>query len=146
MCNFENGFILCTCALEEENRGPKKRRKHPDIEKKEKSDLPPEYVWRLFRFVKKAEEIEKGKYILPSSDIGAGLNAEWVLLHLNTEDCFDFDYTPQEGDNLMIYKQDQKVPYLSLIFRNKEWLEDHYDIFMDITEQKEAGKVINKES
>jgi hypothetical protein len=39
---------------------------------------------------------------LPGNSIGNGLDAKWIALNLNSENCFDFDYTPQEGDNLFI--------------------------------------------
>ncbi len=40
--------------------------------------------------------------MLPAEDLGMGLTEAYVLSQLNTKNCFDFDYTPIQGDELTI--------------------------------------------
>ena len=67
--------------------------------------------------------------MLPAGDIGNGLDAEWIALNLNLENCFDFDYTPEEGDNLFIQTNEIASAYISFIFKNDQWIIDVYDPF-----------------
>lgn len=128
MCDFDNGFILCTCV---------------HLSRKEKKSILNEYEWMLFSFIEEITPIEMGRYIIPRNNIGNGLTVESVLLNLNTKNCFDFKYTPKEGDNLQIRlkKKREMISYLSFIYTNKEWIENHYDAFSTITEQVFKGKL-----
>ncbi len=131
MCDFENGFILCSC--DEKN-------KKPELE----SDKN-EYVWEL-KILKKRIPA-RGITDFPGSNIGKGLKSEWVLLNLMNRNCFDFDYQPSNGDNLIIYNpQSHKSPfgkpaYLSFIYRNGEWAEDFYNEISELTKLMNKGKV-----
>lgn len=80
--------------------------------------------------------------MFPEDDLGNGLNAEWVALNLNVENCFDFDYTPSEGDNLFITQNIELSPYISFIFKKGEWIIDHYYPFTEIIEHILQGKII----
>ncbi len=131
MCDFINGFILCSC--DEENK------------KAELEFDKNEYVWELKTLKKKIPA--RGITDFPDSDIGKGLKSEWVLLNLMSRNCFDFDYQPSNGDNLIIYnRQSRKSPfgkpvYLSFIYRNSEWTEDFYNEISELTKLKNKGKV-----
>lgn len=137
MCNFENGFVLCTCQNEAtelvHNKNSRRYKNSPKIQIKG-------YRWFLLRFIDTFEPMMEGQYEPPSKEIGAGLTAEWVLLHLNFENCFDFDYTPQEGDNLMIYAENPQK-YMSFIFRQSEWICDRYDRFSTMLELRLEGEI-----
>lgn len=147
MCDFNNGIKLCTCD------GDKIKYKKQDLYKKVKGKLvkipnkkndaiPLIYIWHLYKYSGKDEvNMMIGQYIFPNNDLGNGLNAEWILLNLNIENCFDFDYTPNEGDNLIIRQNVEFSPYISFIFKNGEWVKDHYDPFSDITECILDGKL-----
>lgn len=87
-----------------------------------------------------------GRYLFPSDNIGNGLNAEWIALNLNVENCFDFDYTPCEGDNLFITQNVELAPYISFIFRKGEWTIEHYDPFTNRIEVIDEGKVLEMKS
>lgn len=79
MCNFDDGFILCTC----------------NTKGSDKNQLILEnatFIWEL-RIIKETE-FAVGRTKLPSTTIGEGLNSEWVLLNLEDRNCFDFDYKP----------------------------------------------------
>ncbi len=131
MCDFENGFILCSCK---EKNG-----------KSELSVKKAEYVWEL-RTLQKTE-LAVGKARWPSSDIGKGLDAAWLLLNLADRNCFDFDYQPKEEDNLVLYPSSNEYynqyvsSYLSFIYKNGEWVEDYYDEISQETKQKDKGIV-----
>ncbi|WP_291869394.1 hypothetical protein [Maribacter sp.] len=129
MCDFENGFILCSC---------KEKKTSKEVLKTDKL----EYIWEL-RTVKKTEWAV-GRARLPSSDIGKGLESEWVLLNLEDRNCFDFDYTPKEGDNLVIYPSSNRyyndfLSYLSFIYTDNKWIEDFYDEIAHLTKQDNKG-------
>lgn len=141
MCDFEKGFILCTCEGKEKpvihNKNSRRNKKNPSNELQV-------YRWYLSEFVETYEEtMMEGIYQFPSDDIGKGLTAEWVLLHLNEGNCFDFEYTPKEGDNLVITQPPIGYDYhhLSFIFQNGVWVEKHYDPFSTILKVKIKGEV-----
>lgn len=112
MCNFEKGFILCTCSMKEI----------------ESSDGDTEYIWHLSHFLGPNEDSKMGKYLPPVSDIGKGLEADFVQSELNKHNCFDFEYKPSDGDNLVIYQSSTRFR-LEFIYRNDAWIEDHYSPF-----------------
>jgi hypothetical protein len=147
MCDFTNGIKLCSCngdiikfrvrEFYHKIKGELFR-----IPNKQNESIPLIYIWQLFRYVGKEETYSLGKYIFPTDDIGNGLNAEWILLNLNVENCFDFEYIPYEGDNLFISQNVELSKYISFIFQNGEWIIEHYDPFSDITEFILEGRVI----
>jgi hypothetical protein len=137
MCNFENGFILCTC--------PPKTEKQPYLSKRKQKQLPPTpkgYRWAIMRLVRYIDEVlMEGIYELPSQELNGGLTEEWVLLNLNCENCFDAPYTPQEGDNLVL-QSDEPYKYLSFMFRNGQWERGYLCGFDVVVEKVVEGKII----
>lgn len=111
MCNFEKGFILCTCSKDEINKSEDRA-----------------YTWHLSQHLGLSEDDIVGKYLPPVSDIGKGLTADFVVSQLNSRNCFDFESKPSEGDNLTIYQSSTSFR-LEFIFRNGTWIEDHYSPF-----------------
>ena len=79
--------------------------------------------------------------MFPTDDIGNALNTEWVALNLNIENCFDFDYTPSEGDNLIITQNEAFSPRISFIYKQGIWVADHYSPFLHIRELIREGNV-----
>jgi hypothetical protein len=137
MCNFKHGFILCTCETET------KPIVHNQNSRRYKNTLQAKiagYRWSLARFVNGFDSEMEGSYELPSQDIGAELTAEWVLLNLNNGNCFDFDYIPGEGDNLIMKRADE-WEYLSFIFTQGEWREDHYVPFSTTLQLMYQGEI-----
>ncbi|WP_298115105.1 hypothetical protein [Flavobacterium sp.] len=134
MCDFTKGIKLCSC----ENETIKFREQEfykmlegelVKIPNKKNENVPIIFIWRLFKLKSKNNNYEIGRYMLPVNDIGNGLDAEWIALNLNSENCFDFDYTPDEGDNLFIQTNEIASAYISFIFRNGQWKIDHYSPF-----------------
>ena len=147
MCDFNNGIKLCTCdgvkiKYREQDLFREVKGELIKIPNKKNDDIPLIYIWHLYKYKGKDEvNMMLGRYILPSDDLGHGLNTEWIALNLNVENCFDFDYIPNEGDNLIIGQNVDLSPYVSFIFKNGIWITDDYDPFSDITENIFNGKI-----
>jgi len=99
------------------------------------------YFWALRTLDKR--ESARGICNSPSKNIGEGLEHQWVELNLNCENCFDFDYQPADGDNLVIHQDSQysQGAYLSFIYKNNNWEEGFYDEIGNISKLKCRGKV-----
>lgn len=129
MCDFENGFILCSC-----------KDKNEEVSSKNKSSG---YIWELRILEKREFAVGKARY--PSSNIGSGLESEWVLLNLEERNCFDFEYIPTEGDNLVMYPESnicynqQSDSYLSFIYKSGKWAKGFYDEIEQMTTPKKKG-------
>lgn len=134
MCDFTKGIKLCSCEngtikFREQEFYKMVKNELVKIPNKKNENIPIIFIWRLFKFKSKNNSNEIGRYMLPSNDIGNGLDAEWIALNLNLENCFDFDYTPDEGDNLFIQTNEEASAYISFIFTNNQWTIEHYDPF-----------------
>jgi hypothetical protein len=150
MCDFSKGFVLCRCGAGEiqfrqEEFYKLVNGKRVAVESKKNKNIPLMYIWQLFTYVGKSKQVEMGRYQLPGDDLGNGLNAEWIALNLNDAPCFDFDYTPQEGDNLFIRQNVAMGPYISFIHTNGVWVLDNYDPFLIETLLTISGKIMPKE-
>lgn len=131
MCDYSDGIKFCSCDNEKiKFREPKvftkKNGKLIEQENPLNFDIPLQYIWTLFKFDGEKEITEIGRYIMPSNDLGNGLSADWIALNLNCKNCFDFDYTPKEGDNLKIQQNIILSPYLPFIYKNNQWVIDHH--------------------
>ena len=86
MCKLEDGFKLCTCLDEK------------GIEAE--PDAP---VWRLRRINPLLPEKRRiGKFRFSALTMHEEERREKILEQLNQRNCFDFDYSPQKDDHLMI--------------------------------------------
>lgn len=144
MCDYNNGIKFCSCDNEKiKFREPRVfiKKKGKMVEKEKNFEIPLEYIWTLFRFHGTKKVTEMGRYIMPIDDLGNGLNAEWISLNLNCENCFDFDYQPKEGDNLKIHQNVILSPYISFIFKNDEWIIDHHNPFSTRISQIKEGRI-----
>ena len=71
------------------------------------------------------------------------MTEQFVLEKINSQNCFDFDYTPQEKDCLHI-KQGKKGmgKYMAFTFENDKWvIGANYDAFNDELKQIGEGKI-----
>lgn len=145
MCDFTKGIKLCSCEPEtikfrEQEFYKKSGDQLIPVRNKKNDGIPLRYIWRLFRFVEAYKDCAMlGHYIMPSDSIGNGLDAEWIALNLNCENCFDFDYSPQEGDNLFIQQNVILGPYISFVFKSGQWIIDHHDPFAIAIESVKDG-------
>lgn len=138
MCDFSQGFILCKCNDPKTIVHNKKSRKAKKLQFVE-------YGWDLFKYKGPNEDHEIGQYKFPVSSLGEKLKAAFVVEQLNSRNCFDFDYEPSEGDNLMmrIVNQPDRMEF---IFESGKWKEDHYSPFVDEIEKIDSGRMKKAES
>ena len=131
MCEPLQGFRLCSCFKDKPVIHHKKSRRH--LKKREGQPLEKQFTWQLLRYEKSFESGEVGRVIMPSYSIGSGLSDEYVCDKLNSENCFDFDFTPQQKDNLRIWEEDERAGYLSFYFDGGLWKIGYgFDAFDDI--------------
>ncbi len=135
MCDFNKGFILCKSNDPKVIVHNKKSRLNKD-----KKNKQIEYTWTLYKFLGMSKEKELGRYMFPVNDVGNGLTSDFVLKELNSRNCFDFEYIPNQGDNLIISKADS-YNRIEFIFRDGKWEEDHYSPFDHEYEKIDNGKI-----
>lgn len=84
-----------------------------------------------------------GMLYQPSAVLG-NLTNEYLVMTLNNEVCFDFEYVPNIGDNLIIYIDNNYNEWLSFIYKINGWEADSYDGFIHKTEKIKNVKIIQK--
>lgn len=132
MCDFNGGFKLCTCDLPELSVREKTQAplqllaQFMQSETDANPDAPPRYYWLLQHVHGKDDNWYVGRAIYPDNDIGHGLDNDWVAFLLNAENCFDFDYAPQEQDTLTIISASNPLDYLSFVYRDGQWQPDAF--------------------
>lgn len=135
MCDFMEGFKLCTCKHEStpsiHHKKSKRRKRHQAI--------PLEITWTLYQYLGKKNHTLDGMAEIPSQILAQQLTVDFVQSQLNQANCFDFDYQPNEGDCLTL--RHSGSGFLSFIFRETKWTIDSYDPFMDATQKILAGKM-----
>ncbi|MCL9806559.1 hypothetical protein NAT51_13570 [Flavobacterium amniphilum] len=100
------------------------------------------YTWTLDKYIGYAKYPMDGMLIYPDHDLAENLTTETVLEELNSKNCFDFDYNPNEGDNLRIYNPEKYIrKYLSFIYRNGKWMADSYNGLIEETEKFNYGNI-----
>lgn len=135
MCDFNKGFILCKCNTPKVVVHNKKSRRNKNTYQE-----PIEYIWTLYKYLGASERVERGRYMFPVNDIGNGLSADFVIEELNDRNCFDFEYQPNEGDNLIISKS-KSPSRIEFIFKEGKWIKDHYSPFDHECEEIDNGKI-----
>lgn len=151
MCDFTKGIKLCSCdsktiKFRQQEYYRERRGTLVKIENPKNKNIPLIYIWRLFRLIDEDHYSgEIGRYMLPTENIGNGLDAEWIVLNLNLENCFDFEYTPNEGDCLRIQQNVILSPYISFLFKNNQWVIDHHSPFSTTVEHLGDGPLKSPE-
>jgi hypothetical protein len=143
MCKTTKNIRLCTCLVD----GNIKTVIHHKNARRQKKDRLLDsnnaYKWTLYKYVGLQELTIDGMLLPPSDKLGEYLTNETILSELKNETCFDFEYQPNDGDNLLIYCESKSVySFLSFIFRANQWEADTYDSFTHKTERINYGKVV----
>ena len=151
MCKSNIDIHFCTCESEGTIIHNKNSRK---FKKKftEEQYLEKSLIWKLFKYKGYEDTGMIGMIVMPKNKLTNQITAEYLLAQLNSKNVFDFDYRPNEGDNLVVeidykYKPLKKkrrnhiYSYMSFIFKKSLWIEDHYNGFYDQTELIKKGKV-----
>ncbi|WP_299107160.1 hypothetical protein [uncultured Tenacibaculum sp.] len=111
--------------------------------------------WKLSKYLGHEWSGMDGLMIMPSKNLTQGLTENFVIEELNKQNCFDFDYIPNEGDNLifeigwLFNKRGKKIEreleyeYSSYIFKANKWKADSYNPFYEKTEIINEGILKN---
>lgn len=106
--------------------------------------------WSLYQFIEEGWIGMDGVFMEPCINFNENLTAEFFKTKLNTNQCFDFEYLPLEGDILFFNKDvftkygkklKKQYPreYISFIFRSGLWVIDVYDPFYTTTKEIKKG-------
>ena len=105
MCDFVKGLKLCTCPEPLPN-------------------LKVASTWTLKRYFNTDwMNLELGRCGLITYATNEKEISNLICLHLNTENCFDFDYKPVEQDtlNLELVLDTNKILKYEFAFENGQW-------------------------
>ena len=133
MCESIDKYIFCTCApgTGAARMGAKKL---------------PDHSWRLARFIKEEWSGMMGRVMMPRKDLGEGITEDQLLAQLNGGQLFDFDYQPQEMDQLTIWHKWAKSgsSRISLLYTDGSWAPGMHPAFSTISEELHNGKVFKR--
>lgn len=105
MCDFHQGFKLCTCDGEQL--------------------LEAEIDWKLNRINKSIPiKHRRGRAAIPRFTNQEQTTKESILEFLNLNNCFDFDYEPQENDFLRIRIHKKNDRWAAFRFVRGTWTDD----------------------
>ena len=143
MCEIGKNIKLCSCLFEG-NINTIIHNKNSRRHKKDKLLNPDKiYKWTLSKYAGFQDWKMNGMLYPPSDKLSEYLTNETILLGLNNENCFDFEYKPNEGDNLVVYCEEKSnYSFLSFIYKNGQWEADSYDSFIHKTERINYGKIV----
>ncbi|MCG8575477.1 MAG: hypothetical protein MI810_11380 [Flavobacteriales bacterium] len=155
MCKDKKHLTFCTCELKESDDLKSQVQAYRILnDKTEYHKLF--YSWRLERTIRKYSTEEKkkiiGELVLPAKKLNAELTAVFVTNALNENAEFDFDYTPKDGDELIISLKYQYVqienharsplpPPMKFVYENEEWYFGYVNHFEYKKEQLKTGKL-----
>ncbi|SIS32842.1 hypothetical protein SAMN05421639_102392 [Chryseobacterium shigense] len=126
MCTPNNEIKFCTCI-------------EGNIH-----DIKDIYIWILNRYEGSKASSRLGKIMIITKDLENGISIKNITAKLNTENIFDFDYTPQEKDTLDISfnaKNRDEYKYFTLIFKDKTWQEGRNPVFTTISKDIAKGEI-----
>lgn len=138
MCQPIEHLMFCTCADEVKVKTVTNR--YGDTYTQKVFPKHIHFIWTLQRYSNERNLFD-GMMEFPASILAESLNTNEVLKQLNNRDCFDFDYVPQEGDNLIISSNKGHHGYLSFLFENNQWNKGYLSPFNFILKVIEEGKV-----
>lgn len=121
---FENGFRLTKDFPEKPIIHHKNSRKNKHLPKVNEY----EFHWTIngnTGLIIEPNTQEFEVFMHPKKDIGFGISSEYVLEILNGENVFDFEYVPEELDELEIFEKTPLTPYLLFSFQNGGWIAEH---------------------
>jgi len=154
MCKKDIKIHFCTCHNKTEEKVKIIHNKNSRrFKKKFNKDeyLQKRLTWSLWKYVKSGYSGIDGMVIMPEEKLTKDITSEFLLKELNNNTkLFDFDYNPNEGDNLIIRSEyiNKKIKgrnrldtyeYLSFIYKKSIWKKDFYNVFYDSTEEIATG-------
>jgi len=137
MCEIGKEMKLCTCTP-----SLMKTIVHHKNSRKSKNKRRNDFTWTLEKCLGRSNSTMDGIGYMPYDALSEDLTKETMLTDLNSRNCFDIDYEPNEGDNLKIYTPENQIrKHMSFIFQNGEWVADSYLAFMYDMEKINYGTV-----
>jgi hypothetical protein len=137
MCETGKEIKLCTCVPNGMNTII-----HHKNSRKNKNKRRNDFTWTLEKCLGFSKSTMDGMGYMPEKTLSEDLTNERMLVDLNSKNCFDFDYQPNEGDNLQIFTPENSIRrHLSFVFRNEEWIAYSYLPFKYEFEKINYGKV-----
>ena len=103
---------------------------HNKNSRRNKVKIESEFIWTLYKFEGTNDITLDGFINFPVDYINDSLTSDVIILDLNSRNCFDFEYVPNEGDNLII-KNRNSNKYLSFIYKNELWTSNFYNGLVD---------------
>lgn len=134
MCTISEKLKLCTC------------------EKKDIAKLM--HHWKLKR-PKPTGKVIEGNLLLPA-DLGKSINKhnhQTILHQLNTGNCFDFEITPKENDQLELFFtlidrpqsdfniQEGNFLIYEFKFKNEKWIKEKHNLFNNDFKCIQTGEI-----
>ena len=147
MCEVTKHLKLCSCLTDEKSETihNKNSRRYKNYLKQAN---PRNIVWTLHKYEGKQYLGMDGMLIPPADKLDEMFTAEYVKNELNKRNCFDFDYSPKEGDylELRLNQTDKEArrkefKFLPFIFSNGQWTISSYNPFYEKTVEIRNGKV-----
>ena len=126
MCESINNIIFCSCMKDIPRNGIL----HNKNSRRNKVKIESEFIWTLYKFEGTNDITLDGFINFPVDYINDSLTSDVIILDLNSRNCFDFEYVPNEGDNLII-KNRNSNKYLSFIYKNELWTSNFYNGLVD---------------
>ena len=109
-----------------------------------KDPSAPKLIWYLSHFLGEKETNLIGKMIMPVAqfDFSTLITDDYIVAQLNESNCFDFEYIPKNGDNLIVRQyHNKKEEFMSFIFKGAKWTSDYYNVFSGVVRKFNVGKM-----
>ena len=156
MCENKKSITFCTCNEKASNDALKSKVESFKVLGNEEEYNKRVYYWILERTIRKRTNEERsmimGELFRPSKKLDEELTAEFVVEELNKNAEFDFEYIPEDGDELLIgigYKfaqfEDYSRPFLprpmKFVYEKKEWFFGYVNHFEYEQIELNKGKI-----
>ena len=98
-------------------------------------------VWKLYQHKYYKKLGRSGFHPEAISQLSSGLEVAQVAQWLNTEKCFDFEYTPQINDLLKIINVTLKHEFLCLRYNGQQWEGGSHNPYWEVIELFRGGVI-----
>ncbi|MGQ2982943.1 hypothetical protein [Flavobacterium sp.] len=140
MCETADKLKFCTCLKDGDVNTIIHHKNSRRSRQKQAASSGRVYKWRLSSYAGDAKWQMEGMLMEPLKKLNNEMGDNDVATELNERDCFDFQYDPQDGDNLELWTEPRNFyAPMSFIFKGGQWVISHYNGFTDKTEEFNKG-------
>jgi len=83
-----------------------------------------------------------GKVARYTENFENGISSDELIDQMNSENIFDFDYTPNENDCLNVSTNENNAhKYFKIIYKNEKWTSGGNPVFRSVLENIASGKI-----